>query len=151
MLEEQIKTYVTSLIRTVTPILVGNLLGWLASMGLPLPEEVKGNLSMLLILVTGALFTIAYYALFRWLELRHPGFGVFLGSKKQPIAYSRTPEDDKKTIGIALEATRDREPDEDGEEVPAFPPAGEPEDLTPPREGYQPRHLRGKRAKQVDW
>lgn len=116
MLEEQIKTYTTSLIRTVVPILVGHLLGWLALIGVPLPETVGPSLSGLLILVIGALLSIAYYALFRKLEQKWPAFGVFLGKAQQPLAYSAAPEQDKKTIGIALEATRDREPDEEGVE-----------------------------------
>jgi hypothetical protein len=117
MLEEQIKTYTTSLVRTVVPILVGHLLGWLTLLGVPLPETVGPTLSGLLVLVIGAFLSIGYYALFRWLEQKWPAFGIFLGKAQAPIGYSATPEDDKRTIGIALEATRDREPDEEGEAV----------------------------------
>jgi hypothetical protein len=66
--ELQLKTYVTSLIRTVVPILVGNFLGWLATLGMVFPPDVKDSLAGLVILVVGALFSIAYYALVRWLE-----------------------------------------------------------------------------------
>jgi len=96
--ELQLKTYVTSLVRTVVPILVGNVLGWLTTLGLPLPEEVSTSLTGLLTLLIGAVFSIAYYALVRWLEQEHPSIGILLGIAKAPVAYSAQPDEAKAMI-----------------------------------------------------
>lgn len=153
MLEEQIKTYVTSLIRTVVPVLVGNLLGWLTLVGVPLPETVGPTLSALMILVTGAFWTIGYYALMRRLEQRWPQFGIFLGKAQAPLAYSAHPEEDKRTIGIALEATRDRYVDEEPDVDWDGPEPGGVIHSDPPmrHDGSLPRHrVRGKYRADVD-
>jgi hypothetical protein len=96
--ELELKTYVISMVRTTVPVLVGGLTGWLTVAGVPMPEEFGASLTGLLTLLLGAVFTIAYYGLVRWLERKHPGIGILLGIAKAPVAYSATPKQDVKQI-----------------------------------------------------
>lgn len=69
--------YAVSLIRTIVPVLVGTVLGALASAGL----ELDG--SVVIPAVTG-LATVGYYAIVRALEARHAAAGVLLGAASPP-------------------------------------------------------------------
>lgn len=75
---------VVSLIRTVVPVIVGSVLGWLAARGLDLgPEAAAGVIPA----VTG-LCIVGYYSAVRWLETRHSRAGLLLGRTAQPV-YTR--------------------------------------------------------------
>lgn len=73
--------YLTSLIRTWVPVIVGSVLAWLAAKtGIVLDENASGQV----VLAVSAFFIGAYYGLVRWLEPRFPWLGWLLGSPKQP-------------------------------------------------------------------
>ena len=72
--------FITSQIRTVSPIVVGGLISWLATLGLELDAETQSGL---VIALTGIL-QAAYYLIVRLLERRWPKVGVLLGSAKKP-------------------------------------------------------------------
>lgn len=85
---------IVSYIRTYTPALVGAIIGWAVSLGLPLNEDTESNLTAVLIVA----FTVAWYALARVLEKRFPAFGWLLGVPKQPVYATAKPD------GVALPA-----------------------------------------------
>lgn len=72
---------VLSLIRTWTPILVGALVSWLASLGIHVDDQTKGAL----VIVMTALIIGLYYTLVRILERRFPQLGFLLGTPNQPV------------------------------------------------------------------
>lgn len=72
--------YVTSLIRTNVPIVVGTVLSWLATKGLNIDESAAAGLVAGL---TGVLISL-YYVVVRTLEKRFPKFGVLLGVASKP-------------------------------------------------------------------
>jgi cation transporter-like permease len=73
-----------SITRTLVPIIVGAVLGWLAASNIPLDPEFEVALTALL---TG-LFSAAYYLLVRVFERYvSPKLGWLLGNAKQPAAY----------------------------------------------------------------
>ena len=78
----------TSILRTVVPLLWGSFIGWL--LGLipalePLRETLLGYGDFAVPFI-GALITGAWYALWRWLEPRLPDWltRILLGSAKAP-------------------------------------------------------------------
>lgn len=74
--------FILSLIRTVVPIIVGSVVGWLGARGIDVEPEAVGALTAGI----GALAGAIYYAGARWLEQRWPILGHLLGSA-QPPAY----------------------------------------------------------------
>ena len=80
-----------SLVRTVVPVIVGSVLGWLVSVGLTVDPEFEPLLGTAL---TGA-FTAIYYAIVRVLETYvTPKFGWLLGLAKTPVAYTTSSPND---------------------------------------------------------
>jgi hypothetical protein len=79
-LERRVSNYLVSLIRTITPALVGAVLSWLALYGLDLPG---GDREAVTAAVTGIL-VVVYYAVVRALETRWPKLGVLLGVPSAP-------------------------------------------------------------------
>lgn len=76
------KSLFDSLVRTYVPWLVGVIVGWLVSLGIPLDPEVEVQLT--LVLVTAAAFL--YYFLARIFELYvSPKLGWLVGLPKQPL------------------------------------------------------------------
>lgn len=73
--------FITSLIRTWTPTLVGSVLAWLASKGMEInPEDAAAIITGL----TG-LFIAGYYLLARLIEKKFPTLGGYLlGSTAKP-------------------------------------------------------------------
>lgn len=71
---------VTSIIRTVTPSIVGAVLAALASKGVELDAQAAANLTGFLT----ALFGGVYYVVVRLIEQRNPKAGILLGKAKQP-------------------------------------------------------------------
>lgn len=72
--------FVTSLIRTWTPIIVGSIVGWLASHGLDVSAEDAVGLTAFLT----AVFSGLYYLVVRLIERKYPSAGALLGSTKKP-------------------------------------------------------------------
>lgn len=70
--------YFVSLIRTVVPVAVGSLLGWLAVRGFEVPEGPVREA------VVG-LCIAGYYAAVRAAERRWPALGVLLGRRAEPV------------------------------------------------------------------
>jgi len=76
---------VASVIRTYTPIIVGQLAAWLILIHVP----VEPSLAVLLTALVGAALSGAYYTLVRVLEQQWPWFGAFLGLASSPDTYSK--------------------------------------------------------------
>lgn len=72
--------FITSLIRTITPVIVGLVLAGLAKVNLGISESATTALALSL----DAFFIGGYYAAARWLETRWPPLGLLLGSTAQP-------------------------------------------------------------------
>lgn len=78
----EFNTQITSIIRTLVPVLVGQILTWLAAAGI---IDQTGELSALLIAVLTTVFTTLYYAIVRLLEAKVSSkFGWLLGVAKTP-------------------------------------------------------------------
>lgn len=74
--------FVTSLVRTYVPILIGSVLSFLAvKYGFAVEPDVQNQLVAGL---TGVV-TAAYYLLARLLERKFPQLGVLLGSTQKPV------------------------------------------------------------------
>ena len=78
---------ITSLIRTWTPIIVGQLAGFLTAQGLDVGVDAIAGLTAFL----GALFSALYYLAARLLERRFPQAGILLGKAKL-VEYSAPKE-----------------------------------------------------------
>lgn len=74
-------SFVISLIRTVVPLLVGAVVGWLASVGIPVDLEAKAELVASLSLLSGSLYYMGVNAL----AARVPVFGWLLGVAAKPV------------------------------------------------------------------
>ena len=71
-----------SLIRTIVPSIVAQIMTWLAAQGI---LDATGEISSLLIALLTILFTALYYGLARWLETHISSkFGWLLGVPKAP-------------------------------------------------------------------
>lgn len=79
------QTVIPSLIRTYTPVIVGQLVSWLLMLNIVLPPQAQAGLAVFL----GGFLTAIYYTFIRLLEQRFPGVGVLLGLSKSPDSYSR--------------------------------------------------------------
>lgn len=86
--------FITSLIRTNVPIVVGAFVAWLISLGIEVPEGSEGPL----VVGLTALIIALYYTAVRWLETKWPAFGYLLGSKREP-AYPGAGTDDNDAPG----------------------------------------------------
>lgn len=78
---------ITSLIRTWTPIIVGQLAGFLTAQGLDVGVDAIAGLTAFL----GALFSALYYLVVRLIERKFPQAGVLLGVAKK-VEYSAPKE-----------------------------------------------------------
>lgn len=72
--------FVVSLIRTYVPVGVGGALGYLASLGINMPEDVKSQLTAGFV----GLGIAVYYFIARKLEERFPALGGLLGKRQKP-------------------------------------------------------------------
>lgn len=79
--------FVISLIRTVTPSIVGAFFAWLLSLGVVMPVEAELGLISFLF----AVFTGLYYLVVRLLEEKFPELGILLGFAKSPDSYTKGP------------------------------------------------------------
>ena len=82
MTKETINAQIISIIRTFVPVLVGQIITWLAAQGI---LDATGEISGLLISMLTLVFTTAYYAIVRLLETKVSSkFGWLLGVAKTP-------------------------------------------------------------------
>jgi len=78
----EFNTQVVSLIRTIVPLIVGQILTWAAAQGI---IDSTGQVSALLIVILTTAFTTAYYTIARYLEtFVSSKFGWLLGAAKAP-------------------------------------------------------------------
>ena len=74
-----------SLVRTFVPVVVGSVLAWFATKGIPVDPDLETTLTVAL---TGAA-TFVYYAVVRFMEMKvSPKFGWLLGNNSSPDSYS---------------------------------------------------------------
>jgi len=92
------KVLLASIIRTLVPLAVGQIVAWLALASVILDEPTKNALGTFL----GGLVTAVYYLIIRLLEQRWPAIGVLLGLAKSPDSYSKEP--DRSTLTATLNA-----------------------------------------------
>lgn len=93
----------TSIIRTVTPVIVGSTVSWFTSRGIEVDPELQTNITLVIALVA----TSIYYLIVRLLETYvTPKFGWLLGVAKAPAAY--TAESPAKATENELTAAVDR-------------------------------------------
>jgi len=85
-----------SIIRTLTPIIVGAVIGWAVSLGITLDPEFEGALT---IAIAGAFQAIYYIAIRLFETYVSPKLGWFLGLAKTPTAYNEDPPAHKKPYG----------------------------------------------------
>jgi hypothetical protein len=81
--------FVTSLIRTWVPIIVGSIIGWLAARGINIDAQAVAGLAAFL----AAVFSGLYYLVIRLIERRYPGAGALLGSAKRPEYVETKPKE----------------------------------------------------------
>jgi len=79
----------TSILRTIVPVLWGSFIGWLIGL-LPILEPLRPALleyATPLTAIAGAVLVAAWYAFWRWLEPKLPAWLVraVLGSAKAPV------------------------------------------------------------------
>lgn len=74
-------SFVTSLIRTYVPIIVGAVVSYLLTVGIEIDSEAQAGL---VVGLTGVL-QAAYYLAVRLIERKFPQAGVLLGSAKQVV------------------------------------------------------------------
>jgi hypothetical protein len=77
---------VASVIRTLVPVIVGQVAAWLLLINVKLPADALDGLSSFL----GAALTAIYYVGVRVLEQQWPQAGVLLGLTASPDAYSKS-------------------------------------------------------------
>lgn len=99
--------YGRSLIRTVVPIAVGSVVGWLATRGVEIDAST-------IIPTVDALVAAVYYAVVRAAEQRWPRAGWLLGAPGAP-SYAPKPAPDGGPVGIL---TVDAEPLSEGPTAP---------------------------------
>jgi hypothetical protein len=78
---KNLNDYVTSAIRTFAPWLAGALIGWAATFGLEINEDLEPGLTGVIIFGCSA----AYYLFARWAETKWSWAGWLLGSPKRPV------------------------------------------------------------------
>ena len=98
-------SYVTSIIRTGVPYLVGFLVTWLIRQGWVSDSSVAQPLTELLTFVIGT----AYYLVVRALETVVPGLGWLLGVPAQPV-YGQSDATYQNTLTTQLPRTGDGDP-----------------------------------------
>lgn len=73
-----------SIVRTIVPVAVGQIVAYLVSIGVVVPEDVEAALTVIL----GFIFTSVYYLAVRWLEQKFPKIGALLGWAATPDGYT---------------------------------------------------------------
>lgn len=81
-----------SIVRTLVPLAVGQIVAYLATIGIVLPDDVMAALTVVL----GFIVTTVYYLVVRFLEQKFPKLGALLGWAAVPAAY--VPAKDRKAV-----------------------------------------------------
>lgn len=111
-----------SIVRTIVPVAVGQLVAYLVTLGIVVPEDVESALTVIL----GFVITSVYYIAIRFLEQKFPKLGALLGWAATPGEYAQDHD-------IVESEVVDTDPDPDAQL------AAEVDD-TPLPEDYEPRH-----------
>lgn len=77
-----------SIVRTLVPVAVGQIVSYFATIGLTIPEDVETSLTVIL----GFAVTTVYYLAIRFLEQKFPKLGALLGWAATPGEYARDHE-----------------------------------------------------------
>lgn len=139
-----------SIIRTLVPLLVGQIVAFFLSIGLTVSEDQEAAFTTVL----GFLVTAVYYLLIRFLEQKFPWIGVLLGWAATPDGYSFGDGHDVVESSVVGEEAffddQDEVVDEDTpEELDQLEEHKADEQLaldeqladeTPVPDGYEPRH-----------
>lgn len=100
------KTLFDSAVRTVVPIVVGAVIAWTVTQGIPLDDQFE----LALTLALTALFQGAYYFVVRLLEeYVAPKFGWLLGLARQPLYAKRGTDGSYVITGLPDPRTSTRE------------------------------------------
>lgn len=86
-----------SIVRTLVPVAVGQLVAYLATIGVNVPEDVMAGLTVVL----GFVVTTLYYLAIRFLEQKFPKIGALLGWAAVPAAY--VPAKDRKVVDDVID------------------------------------------------
>ena len=78
-----------SFVRTLVPVAVGQVIAYIATLGIVVPGDVETALTVVL----GFVATAVWYAAVRFLEQKFPKLGVLLGWAAVPESY--TPAKDR--------------------------------------------------------
>lgn len=84
MNQTTVNNIITGLIRTVIPALMGQVIAWLATIGITVDPAVVDNFNTMAITLLGVILTGAYYVLVRVLAKKYPKLELLLGSEKKP-------------------------------------------------------------------
>ena len=76
----------TSLVRTIVPVVVGAVVSFFTTIGIPVDDDFKQGLTLIL----SAVFAVLYYLLARLLEQSFAWASKLLLSGKAPVAYAPT-------------------------------------------------------------
>lgn len=105
-----------SIVRTLTPIIVGAVVGWIATAGIALDPEFEAALTI----VTAGAFSGLYYIAVRLLETYvTPKFGWLLGLAKAP---NYVPPVEPERIMIKIDASQIRQVMDEMDREIAIPP-----------------------------
>lgn len=72
-----------SVVRTIVPVIVGQIGAYFATIGVTLPDDVMAGMTAIL----GFVFTAVWYLVVRFLEQRFPKLGILLGWAAVPAGY----------------------------------------------------------------
>lgn len=105
-----------SIVRTLVPVAVGQIVAYFGTIGLTVPEDVETALTVIL----GFAVTTVYYLAIRFLEQKFPKLGALLGWAATPGEYAQDhdviePEvvDDPDLEQLAADEVDDTPPSED--------------------------------------
>ena len=82
-----------SIVRTIVPVAVGQIVAYIATLGLVVPDDVENALTVIL----GFIVTTVWYVVVRFLEQKFPKIGILLGWAAVPESY--TPARDRE-VGV---------------------------------------------------
>ncbi|WP_423058719.1 hypothetical protein [Brevibacterium linens] len=86
-----------SIVRTLVPVAVGQIVSYFTTIGLTVPEEVQAALTVILGFVVATL----YYLAVRFLEQRFPKLGALLGWAATPDGYTPAKERELEKLAAA--------------------------------------------------
>lgn len=77
-----------SFVRTLVPVAVGQIVAYIATLGIVVPGDVETALTVIL----GFIATTIWYVAVRFLEQKFPKVGILLGWAETPGEYARNHE-----------------------------------------------------------